>query len=249
MEHSRIIECPSGLKGTVRALTGAEGNLLGDKRNRKTGLPIDKILDKCWISTADPGPYTFTNDRISWNDVLIGDRFYALFQIRIISFGPSYEFSVRCGDPDCGKKFSWELSLEDLKTRVLSEADRAAFADGNQLVEVIAGMEVTFHLSLGRHEKTLAKVRERNPDQIVTESLRHKIDHIDGVKDEDIGKHLQEMPFGQLQALASVLGEHTCGIETGIAVECPHCLEEQELELPFDTTFFLPKTPKRSSLL
>jgi hypothetical protein len=31
-----------------------------------------------------------------------------------------------------------------------------------------------------------------------------------------------------------------CGVETDIEIECPECFSVQELELPFEKTFFMP---------
>ena len=31
-----------------------------------------------------------------------------------------------------------------------------------------------------------------------------------------------------------------CGVDTGIEIECPECFATQEVDLPFDRTFFMP---------
>jgi len=82
------IVCPSGLAGEVRGLTGKEGKLLADRSLARSGATIDRILGSCWLQTTDAGIYELADGaNPDWSKVLVGDRFYALVQIRRASFG------------------------------------------------------------------------------------------------------------------------------------------------------------------
>ena len=92
---SSIITCPSGLSGRIRGMKAREERILADRKLAKNGTQLDQILGACWEETLDRGPYDFGQEAIDWSKVLQGDRFYTLLQIRVLSYGPEYAFSVR----------------------------------------------------------------------------------------------------------------------------------------------------------
>ena len=99
---SETITCPSGLAGTIRGLKGKEGTLLADRAAAKSGATFEKILAACWLSTDDPGPYQVEEGKpLGWSKVLVADRFYTLLQIRALTFGDGYAFSVQCAASSC----------------------------------------------------------------------------------------------------------------------------------------------------
>src|SRR5690349_21438783 len=103
---SRDVTCPSGLSGRVRGLKVREANMLADAEAQKKGSVFDSILDACWQSTVEPGPYELTPDgRPSWPRVLVCDRLVAMVGIRVATYGSEYSFGVQCQNrPACGAK-------------------------------------------------------------------------------------------------------------------------------------------------
>src|SRR4051794_41098829 len=96
------IVCPSGLAGEIRGLKGKEGKVLSDRTAARAGALFEKILAGCWLGTTDPGIYelsetgsTDSTGTIDWSKILVADRFYALLQIRALTFGDEYAFSVQ----------------------------------------------------------------------------------------------------------------------------------------------------------
>ncbi|HMA92363.1 MAG TPA: hypothetical protein VKP30_06735, partial [Polyangiaceae bacterium] len=120
------IVCPSGLTGSIRGMKVREERILADRKLAKTGGQVEQILAACWLETIDSGPYAFGNS-MDFSRVLQGDRFFALIQIRILSYGPEYAFAVGCENRNCRARIEWELRLDDLPVRSLSEESRAAF--------------------------------------------------------------------------------------------------------------------------
>src|SRR5687768_6927997 len=115
------IVCPSGLAGEVRGLKGKEGKLLADRASAKAGSTFEKLLAGCWLTTTDASIYALDEGApLDWSKVLVADRFYALLQIRALTFGDEYAFSVQCQSAGCRERFEWELSLKDLPVRPLS---------------------------------------------------------------------------------------------------------------------------------
>ena len=104
---SNVISCPSGLTGRLRGMKVREERVLADRKLAKSGGQLDELLASCWEETLDPGPYHF-DGLADWSRVLQGDRFYALLQLRCLTYGPNYAFSVACGEDACRKRIDWE---------------------------------------------------------------------------------------------------------------------------------------------
>src|SRR5713101_6246083 len=127
------IVCPSGLAGEIRGLRTKEGKLLADRAAARAGSTFDKILGGCWLETTDAGIYDFApGGPVDWSKVLVGDRFYTLLQVRVLTYGAEYAFAVQCESPSCRERFDWELNLEALPVKRLSDEAKAAFRGGNR---------------------------------------------------------------------------------------------------------------------
>ena len=98
---SEIITCPSGLSRRIRGMKVREERVLADRRLAKSGGQVDELLAACWEETLDAGPYDFGEKPIDWGVVLQGDRFFALLQIRALTYGPTYAFAVNCQSEAC----------------------------------------------------------------------------------------------------------------------------------------------------
>jgi hypothetical protein len=238
------ITCPSGLAGEVRGLTGREGKLLGDRALARSGGTIDKMLQSCWLTTTDPGVYELEGGaNPDWGKVLVGDRFYALVQIRRASFGDEYAFSVQCQSPSCRERFEWELNLGDLPVRTLPDDARAAFKNGNRFEAHLGrdGRKVSFRLLTGADEARAATLRRQGRDNLLVEAVALRVVEIDGVADKDKRRFLEDVELGDLAALLDAFEAVDGGVETSIEVECPSCGGVQDVDLPFERGFFFPR--------
>ena len=133
------IEAPSGLKGTVRGLTGKDGRFLTDRSVQRSGRIVDHILNACWVETEETGIYVpGPNGKLNWSKVLQGDRVYVLLQIRIAGKGHSeYSFKVQCPNPGCRERFEWEIDLDELPVKMLRDDVREQLAAGNNRFQTI----------------------------------------------------------------------------------------------------------------
>ncbi len=146
------IECPSGLAGKVRGLKGRDGRYLTDRSLQRKGTLINHILTNCWLETTDAGIYTLTAGGVpNWDQVLQGDRTYALLQIRTAgSESSTFEFSVQCKDRDCREKFPWEIDLDELPVKLLAPEVREQLAKGENRFEIrMPGTEELKQLEAG----------------------------------------------------------------------------------------------------
>ena len=243
-----IITCPSGLTGRVRKMKVAEARNFSSRKLAQNGDPIGRLLKACWEETIDPGPYQLTDSGIDWDKVLIGDRLQALIGIRVATFGPSYAFSINCQQSDCRKKIDWELDLEELLVRPLTEENKQKFIDGNRFETVLpeSGTKLWFRLLIGEDEGKLERLRKKNGELALGDLLNFRVVEIEGVDPKDKRTFIDELSLGDADFLVDEFDRTDCGVETAIEVECPQCGFVQEVELPFSLTFFMPGKGRRT---
>jgi hypothetical protein len=245
---SAVIECPSGLQVQIRGLKGKEGRLLGDKQAIRQGTVLETMLQACTEQVVDPGPYAITPGKaFDWSEALIGDRFYAFLQIRLLSFGAQYIFKIQCKDDLCRKQFEQQIDLEkDLEITRLSDEDREVFRTGGTFTTSLRdGRDVRYRLPTGADEKKASRSRASN--SALVDMLTLRIVSIEGVgesgsdiKNSNVRTFLEELDWSELVGLLNALDEHDCGVKTDIEIECPECGGVQEVPLPFARGFLLP---------
>ncbi len=102
---SKTITCPSGLSGRIRGMKVREERILSDRKLVPGWQLICRLIDACWMTTLDPGPYDFGDNGIDWNQVSDEDRIFVLLQIRAQTYGGS-EHCVPCHNEVCGYLFA-----------------------------------------------------------------------------------------------------------------------------------------------
>jgi len=239
---SDTITCPSGLQGRIRGMKVREERILADRQLAKSGGQVDQLLAACWEETLDAGPYDFGDKSVDWAKVLQGDRFFALLRIRALTYGPEYAFAVPCQNDACRARIEWELSLDDLPARPLTDASRAAFLAGNRFETLLpdAGRRAWFRLLTGADERRLPQVRRDAAGDVLSSMLAFRVVDVDGVEAKDRRAFLADLSLRDADFLIDEFDRVDCGVETAIEVECPECLHVQAVELPFDRSFFLP---------
>lgn len=241
---------PSGAKGIVRGLKGRELNLFANRAAAKRGKTSEKILAGVWVETSDGGP--LYGDKIDWSTAPQCDRFTALFFARIATFGAEYEFRHQC--EACNKKFNWVEDLAKRPVKALPESSIERFKDGNKFTTSVVDPEggvrkVVFQLLTPKLEGKIDQAQALSPTEKATASLAQRIVSVEGC-DEGRGpakRFLEDLDVGPLYDLMELMDEVDGGIETEIEIDCPHCGETEELELPLGRAFWDPERRKRST--
>lgn len=244
---AETITCPSGLTGRVRGMKAREERILADRKLARSGAQLEQILAACWEETLDAGPYDFGGAAVDWNKVLQGDRFFALLQIRSLSYGPTYAFSVTCENRSCRARIEWEVDLRELPVKPLSDESRATFLATNRFPATLpsAGRAVAFRLLTGADERRMTALRRTSgSERPITTLLDFRIDSIDGVEPRDKQRFLEELSMSDVAHLLAEFDRVDCGVETEIDIECAECLGITRVELPFEKGFFLPERRK-----
>jgi hypothetical protein len=217
-----------------------EERVLADHALAKSGGRLDELLRSCWSETVDAGPYSFGGNLLDGGAVLQGDRFFALLKIRALTYGPEYGFAVSCRN--CRARIEWEVDLTKLPVRPLSPESRAAFIAGNRFETTLpdAGKRVWFKLLTGEDERKLPALQRAAPDRLLSSVLAYRVVEVEGVDPKDKRAFLEDLALRDADFLVDEFDRVDCGVDTTIEVECPECREVQDVDLPFDSTFFLP---------
>jgi len=244
----KSITCPSGLSGRVRGLKGREMNLLGNRKAAKTGELFDNLLNACWLQTDDAGPYEL-NDRgnPNWLDVLVADRLYILIQIRQATYpNDPYSFKVTCPNRACEETFSWEIDFDDLPVKPVPEDSLVKFKAGAPVTAEIDGKTISYRLTTGKDERKAAKFL-RGQEQRLLDLLSLRIVEIEGIDTNRKRAWLEELELSKYRDMLDAFDEQDGGLETTIEIECTHCGNTFEVDLPFGAEFFLPRRHSKNS--
>jgi hypothetical protein len=226
-----------------------EERILADRKLAKSGAQVEQILSACWEETLDPGPYSFGLSAPNWSEVLVGDRLYALLEVRAVSYGPMYEFGVTCSNRECRSRIDWELDLRDLPVTRLSDESRSALLAGRTFRTALprAGRALEFRLLRGADERRMSAQRRASGERPLTTMLAMRIESIEGVDTKDKLRFLEDLEMADVSFLLGEFDRVDCGVETEIEVECPDCLGLTTVELPFEKGFFLPQRKRPSA--
>lgn len=254
-----LITLPSGMTGEIRGMKGREAQALADPTLTRSGKSVEIMLEACFLSVVEPGVYSFEpGSKPKWTNVFLADRFQALIDIRIATWGAEYEFALQCGE--CRERYDWELDLRELPRKLMPEETRAQLKEGHNrfTCEGPDDSEITFKLANGADEATIAKLRRQNKGRWgIVDALAVQVVNVSSIMPRDaqqdrpsqkaIRGWLEELDLLPLRAVLDAIQAHDGGVETDIETECPLCQWRQEVALPFDGTFFYPKKKKATT--
>lgn len=247
-----IITCPSGLQVEIRGMKLGEAQRFSDPSLIRTGGSMDMLLQACTLRTASSGPYPdshFAKDgRPNWTKMLLGDRFTTIIDVRIRTWGSTYEFDVQC--EKCRERYGWELELSDLERRELPAESAAKIGAGENSFETRLpdGKLLTFKLSTGEEEQKLQKWKRNNRGQLgPVDAIAVQTLSIEGIQsgaDKWIREYLTDLDMPAAMDLLDDIQRADCGVETEIETVCEWCQWTQRIQLPFEATFFFPRKKK-----
>lgn len=240
------ITLPSGMVGIIREMKVREEEIFSDRKLARSGGQTDALLRACWTELTDSGPYDF-EDAVDWSQTLQADRFFVLLKVRSLTYGTDYAFEVSCTNATCREKFEWQIDLDELPVETLAGERLRCFENGNRFETTLPSAErrVVFRLALGADEKKLVQLRRRGGKASLAQALALRIHEIDGVERHGLVSFIRELSLADADHLDDAFDEADFGVTTEIEVECPHCLEVREIDLPFDLSFFMPKKARR----
>lgn len=225
----------------VRPMTGVEEKILATPRFVKKGTAVNMIFKNCLMEKFDP-------------DTLLSiDRTYLLIYLRGISYSPEYEVQIKC--PECSSNFSTTVDLDSLYVDTCPDDFGTNTLHGELPATKI---KFTYRLSTGQDETQIAEHRERrvkmwgdnsHDDTLLFRAalLVEQLETPGGQTlsgQANIQSIIERLPIKDVAHLRNLLSEPPFGVDTKINLVCPSCTAEFNTDLPLESNFFFPRTPR-----
>lgn len=243
------VTLPSRLKMVLRALTLREESILASTKGKRAEEALNQVLAACCVEITDPGPYENLGTRPNWMNMLQGDRFATMFELRMVTHdeGHLYEFRSQC--PYCRSLNTAEANLrEEFSVQSISDEMFAAVKSKTPFTGEVAGKKVEFAPSFVRDITKGQKLRKKWPERAMAVALCLRLTSVEGVPDHQIINWLDGEGKGGFEGITSADAEvlrdlydkYDVGIDTEVELECPECRGTYEIDLPFDDSFWSP---------
>lgn len=222
----------------IKAMTAKEEDILTSRALIKKGTVISELIRSCLVDKS-----------INVDSLIVGDRNALMTAIRVTGYGSEYKVEVTC--PECSEKSTNAFSLGELPIKRLQINPVAPGENAFEFILPLTKKKVVFRFLTGKDELDINVEVERRKkakltsdvDNLVTNRLVYSIVSVDGITDRNkISSFIRNMPARDSQALRKYMDENEPGIEMKSWMECPHCLESSEVNLPIGASFFWPNS-------
>jgi len=221
----------------IRPMTGEEEEILATSRFVKRGTAVNMIFNRCMREGKQYDSANF----------LSADRTFLLIWLRGISYTPDYDVEVTC--PFTDKKFNHTINL-DLDVETCPDDYDAQKLQG-YLPET--GYSYKFRLATGADEQRIQDYREKKSkfdtavqaDDTLLYRTALLVEEIEGLTDKrELQILLRKMPIADVGHLRNVTSEPPFGANTKITITSPFTMEDFEIDLPLEASFFFPRQKK-----
>lgn len=223
----------------VRPMTTQEEQLLSSVKTRASRDQVMFSLVGQCIVKEDAA-------KMPIEDYLVGDVLYMLMVLRAVTWGPEYMFEVKCGEPNCGKKFMVEIKTpEDLRVFAFGEEEEVTETFPAELP--ISEVKLTLRLLKVADEKAIAEyARKQGKDQTQVAPFRFAR-HIVKWDDKELSPAEMQRKYLTLHArdaetLRDAISDADCGIDLALTKECLFCGSENDVDFEFTSDFFSSKS-------
>ncbi len=210
----------------IRPISVKEEKLLVNAQDKLSA--IDLVLDRCLLTRTLP-----------LNEYLVTDKFFLFLNVRTISYGPDYQFMVKCSG--CGNSFRHQVILpQGLRLKVPTD-------DSVEPFDVFLPMckkTVSIRFLRGKDEteiRAFAKQTKRpDGDPTYSYSLAKSIVSVDKkeMNPVELLEFVENLYGRDSLAIRNALEKNQSGIDLEIDAECPTCLERFKTPIEFSTEFF-----------
>lgn len=218
---------PTGKLVELREMTGVEEELLTNPRLLRSGAAVNQVLRNVTISldgNTDPS----VTDML---DMLSGDRLFILIRARQISLGDDATVEVPCNNPQCGRKNTTTVNLNELQ--VMSYPDEREFT-----LTTTTGRVFVYGYLDGHMEMRLAQMPQE--DVNIGTGMLMRIRTMDGQAPSK--KTFASLTMKERNELRQDMLRVDGGIKTVIELVCAECGQTLSTRLEGNPSFFFPGT-------
>ena len=179
------------------------------------------------------------------------DRNAIMMAARASAYGEDYTASVSC--PSCGEQQNHEFNLSEISCLPLDRHESLENVSKlpNNNFEILlprTGVKVEVKIMTGKDEKELLKKvekrkREKLSESMLTQQMSTYIVAVNGdTNKRTIVKFIQVMPAFDSRYMRTIYKTITPDIDSTQDFTCEFCDHVADLEVPFTTEFFWPKS-------
>ncbi len=233
----------------------SRGLFYKDKKLSSVSLrPIKVMEEKTMFGSSSPKVLNtimencITNPlKLKVTDLVSQDKFFILFNLRLISLGTEYKINYRCSNPDC-EKMNEEVPVDLGSLNILElPVESTEFIP----VKLSNGDSLNIRqLTTGELEMVEEKAKERQrkfPKTSVGEHsyifrMARSIVDINGEPKEMsfLEEYLNDLIMKDSNLITNAMNKYEFGVDTRITVECEHCGNDNKIVLPMTNEFFRP---------
>tara|TARA_A100001515_G_scaffold104830_1_gene85523 strand:+ start:6630 stop:7529 length:900 start_codon:yes stop_codon:yes gene_type:complete len=231
----------------IRHMTAKEEDILTSRSLLKNGIAIERMLSSI-----------ICDRRVTPGDMLVGDKNALLVAARIDAYGADYTTGVQC--PSCGEKSQYTFDLNDAPIQAALDLDVCEDPDILERVSINdttnnyvitlpkSGWSLEVRAMTGADEQAIqnsVKQRKKSkmPEATLSIQLRRMIVSVEGHTDAStINKAVDNLPASDSRYLRTLYQALMPNVDLKQNFACVHCDAEVEMEVPFTTDFFWPKS-------
>lgn len=240
------VTCPSGLKVRVEEMDIDTMDTLMDPALARSGQTVTRVVEVCTLGVEDPGPYTLQpNGKLNWNNVAQVDLMKVLVEIRRITLGDGYDFSLKCPQKVCGNQFTWGLEIPELEERPMQPEGIASIQTGEPMqFHLPKTNRLLYHTILTTIEAVAigAPFQSADEKQWNRKAIAKRVKAIDRVPDQDKSRWLGRVPRLDHLDLTDEIDRLEGGLELGFEIYCPKCETSIKVSLANANDFLLERS-------
>ena len=212
---------------TIRPMSLADEEILGNKTYSKNGTIFSKLLDSCIV-----------ND-VNVKKLIPYDVFYLLYYLRKITYGEDYKFEITC--PECGKKYEKTIDISEVEWE---EIEDKAVRGVKTIKLPVSKFTLTIEApTLGNEEEVvkISKKFEDSSDTILNYVVRTRElldDNGEPVNPDDYADFFEALPGKDRAEITKAFEKIEDLTVPVVKMSCPKCSAEDEASIPFTKDFF-----------
>ena len=221
----------------IKLMTAKEEDMLVNKSLLKKGIALDRMLQSLIVTPS-----------LRVEHLCVGDKNALIVASRISAYGSEYNTKVRC--PSCNVTSEFSFDLEDKKIRSPEDIDYAAaqttISERGTFIFNLPKTKAVVEVRLltGADEKRLLQVSKKNKNEFaITDQFNAFIVSINGVEDRNLIKqYIDLLPAYDSKYLRDNYSKIVPNVDLTQFFECFECGHSQDMEVPFTTEFFWPRS-------
>jgi len=219
----------------IKLMTAKEEDILVNRSLLKKGIALDRMLQSLIVT---PG--------VHLEDLCVGDKNALIVASRISAYGAEYKASVTCPACTATQEFTFDLGDGITKTPDDLDFGEAEVTEEGTFIFTLPRSKavVETRLLTGRDEKRLVQNSKKNKNEFtLTDQFRTYITAINGVTDKNlIAQFINVMPAYDSKYLRDHYSKVVPNVDLTQFFECFECGHSQDMEVPFTTEFFWPRS-------